>query len=136
MALNIQSVRDAILKLHESIQKTSGYEEDKTTSLPWFIVRDEDEDGIYVDSAIVYDKHVPMLNEDQEYVTLMHPRVGEKVANLLSKLDQHIGAGMAYSTSVVQAMLDLSNELLRDINEEGTGKPAESTDTETDGNAD
>lgn len=118
MALENQTVRDAILRLHESIQKTSGYLDDKSESLPWHIVRTDEEDGIYVDSNIVHDHNLPMLNEDQEYVTIMHPRTGEKVANLLSKLDQHIGAGMAYSTAVVQAMLDLANELLRNINEE------------------
>ncbi len=136
MGLDNQRVRDAIVKLHEHIQKASGYNDSDSTSLPWFIVRDDDEDGIYASGMIIYDKDEPMLNDDQEYVTLMHPRVGDKLATLLSKLDQHIGSGMAYSTSVVQAMIDLSEELLRNINEEDTGESAENPNSPTDGSTD
>ena len=143
--LNHQKVRDAIAKLHEYISGTTGYNEKDATSEPWFVVRNDEpgeEDGIFIKHEIVYSTDEPFLYADQNYAALMHPRVGDKVANLLSKLDQHIGSGMAYSSTVVTAMEELAEELLRDIYAEpsddsgSAGESAENSDATADAGTD
>ncbi len=116
--------KSAADKLDEHLEKV-------TDQGPWFIVRDTEigEWGIYAKKYIIHDRtNAESLEEsNEEYVTLMHPRVGELLRDHLLKMKGWIDAKFAMPSDVLLSAELLADELLRDIHEEPKDEIVEPT---------
>lgn len=105
--------RDAANRIEEHLKKVW----DQSS---WFILRTEEENGIYSKHYIIHDPHCnePMDMANEEYVTLMHPQVGMLLRDHLLKMKVWMDAKFVMPSDVVHSAELLADELLRDIYEE------------------